>query len=203
MLITLKEALHMADKENFAIGAFNSPTLESARAALEAGERMNKPIILQHAEVHFEIMPLEIMGPILVNLAKQATIPVVVHLDHGENLDTIKKSIDIGFSSVMIDASQKPFEENINIVKEIVDYAHSRGVSVEAELGLIGDTGVGGENTGEFKKMEIEDRYTNPDLAKKFVEETNIDALAASFGTAHGIYVTEPQLDFKRLKEIY
>jgi fructose-bisphosphate aldolase, class II len=206
MLVTLKEILTKAEEGNYAVGAFNSPTLESARAAVEAAEELQVPIILSHAEVHFEITPLEIMGPILVELAKNASVPVAVHLDHGSNLENVKKAIDVGFSSVMIDASHMSYEENVQTVIEVVGYARKNHVSVEAELGMITSSGIGGEETpgGEHSfDGEAADFYTDPEVAKDFVERTGIDALAASFGTVHGIYLKEPKLDFERLKQIY
>lgn len=205
MLVTLKEILMQAEEGNYAVGAFNSPTLESARAAVEAAEELQVPIILSHAEVHFEITPLEIMGPILVELAKKASVPVAVHLDHGSSLETVKKAIDTGFSSVMIDASHMSYEDNVKTVVEVVDYAHKHNVSVEAELGMITSSGIGGEETagGEYVlDGDAEDYYTDPDVAKDFVQRTGIDALAASFGTVHGIYIKEPQLDIERLNLI-
>lgn len=205
MLVTLKEILAKAEEGNYAVGAFNSPTLESARAAVEAAEELQVPIILSHAEVHFEITPIEIMGSILVELAKKASVPVAVHLDHGSSLKTVKKAIDIGFSSVMIDASHMNYEDNVKTVIEVVDYAHTHNVSVEAELGMISSSGIGGEETAGGEHMlegAAEDYYTDPDIAKDFVERTGIDALAASFGTVHGIYIKEPQLDIERLKLI-
>jgi fructose-bisphosphate aldolase, class II len=206
MLVTLKEILSKAEEGNYAVGAFNSPTLESARAAVEAAEELQVPIILSHAEVHFEITPLEIMGPILVELAKKASVPVAVHLDHGSNLENVKRAIDIGFSSVMIDASHMSYEENVKTVAEVVAYAQKHHVSVEAELGMITSSGIGGEETpgGEHHMDgDAADFYTDPEVAKDFVERTEIDALAASFGTVHGIYLKEPKLDFARLKSIY
>lgn len=205
MLVTLKENLAKAENGNYSVGAFNSPTLESARAIIEAAEELQVPIILAHAEVHNEIIPLQIMGPILVDFAKRASIPVTVHLDHGSNLEIVKEAIDLGFSSVMIDASQMNYEDNIRTVKEVVEYAHRHNVSVEAELGVMTSSGIGGEETTgvdldtESKSM---DYYTDPLIAKDFVEKTGIDALAASFGTVHGIYVKEPNLDFDRLRAI-
>lgn len=199
MLVTLKEILQKAEEGNYAVGAFNSPTLEAARAAVEAAESLNSPVILAHAEVHNEIVPIEIMGPILVSLAKSASVPVVVHLDHGSSLEIVKKAIDLGFSSVMIDASHETFENNVAIVKEVVDYAHAHNVSVEAELGTLTSSGIGGE---ESVIENITETYTDPSVAKDFVDQTGIDALAASFGTVHGIYVTEPNLDFDRLLKI-
>lgn len=206
MLVTLKELLIEADKENYAVGAFNCPTLESVRGVVEAAEDLRAPIILAHAEVHNAIIPLEIMGPILVEFAQKASVPIAVHLDHGTNLETVKQAIDIGFTSVMIDASHKSYEENIQIVKEVVEYAHKQNVSVEAELGVMTSSGLGGEETYEGDSHVSEDAanyYTDPAIAKDFVEKTNIDALAASFGTVHGIYLTKPNLDFDRLERIY
>ncbi|GAA0361791.1 class II fructose-bisphosphate aldolase [Bacillus horti] len=206
MLVTLREILEQAEQGNFAVGSFNSPTLESVRAVTEAAEELQSPIILSHAEVHNDIIPIEIIGPIFIQFAKQASVPVVVHLDHGSNLNIIKKAIDIGFTSVMIDASHMEYEDNIRIVQEVVDYAHKHNVSVEAELGMMTSSGIGGEETqgGEHHAtQEAEDYYTDPLIAKDFVQKTEIDALAASFGTVHGIYVQEPNLDIKRLKAIY
>lgn len=203
MLVTLKEILTKADEGNYAVGAFNSPTLESARAAVEAAEELQVPIILSHAEVHFEVTPLEIMGPILVHLAKHASVPVTVHLDHGSSLENVKRAIALGFSSVMIDASHMSYEDNVKTVKEVVEFAHDHHVSVEAELGIITSSGIGGEETAGGAHHDGEDIYTDPAIAKDFVERTNIDALAASFGTVHGIYLTEPKLDIARLNAIY
>ena len=203
MLVTLNENLRSAEKGNYAVGAFNSPTLESARAVVEAAEELQTPIILAHAEVHNDIIPLEIMGPILVEFAKRASVPVTVHLDHGSNLEIIKKAIDIGFSSVMIDASQMNYEDNIRTVTEVVEYAHKRNVSVESELGVMTSSGIGGEETQPAGDLDSTDYYTDPVIAKDFVERTGTDALAASFGTVHGIYQKEPNLDFNRLREIY
>lgn len=202
MLFPLKDLLLDAEKNNYALGAFNTPTLEAARAAIEAAEEMNAPIVLQHAEVHNEIVPIEIIGPILVQMAINTSVPVAVHLDHGSNFEFIKKAIEIGFSSVMIDASHFSFEENVRIVKEVVSYAHTRNVSVEAELGMMPNQEKG-ENEKNIHLKNLEDIYTDPDLAMEFVEKTNVDALAVSFGTVHGVYLKEPQLDFERLREIY
>jgi fructose-bisphosphate aldolase, class II len=201
MLVTLNENLRNAEKGNYAVGAFNSPTLEAVRAVVEAAEELQSPIILAHAEVHNEIIPLEVMGPILVEFAKRATVPVTVHLDHGSSLEMVKKAIDIGFSSVMIDASHMCFEDNIRTVQEVVEYAHGKNVSVESELGVMTSSGIGGEET--HAEVIDGDYYTDPLVAKDFVERTKTDALAASFGTVHGIYITKPNLDFKRLEEIY
>ncbi len=203
MLVTLKENLINAEKGNFAIGQFNAPTLESARAAIEAAEELNAPVILAHAEVHEEIVPIDIIGPVMVAMAKKASVPVTVHLDHGTSFEMIQKAIDIGFSSVMIDASHMDYEENIEMVQKVVKYAHERNVSVEAELGMMTSSGLGGEETITGNQEASEDLYTDPIIAKDFVKRTDIDALAASFGTVHGIYRSEPNLDFDRLEAIH
>jgi fructose-bisphosphate aldolase, class II len=205
MLVTLNELMANAEEGNYAVGAFNCPTLESVRAVTEAAEELQVPIILSHAEVHNELIPIEMMGPILVDFAKRASVPVAVHLDHGSSLDIVKTAIDLGFSSVMIDASHMSYEDNIKTVKEVVDYAHERNVSVESELGVMTSSGIGGEETqGAEHILNVgSDLYTDPIIAKDFVERTETDALAASFGTVHGIYMSEPNLDFNRLHTIY
>lgn len=203
MLVTLKENLVLAEKGNYAVGQFNAPTLESARAAIEAAEELNAPIILAHAEVHEEIVPIDIIGPIMVRLAKNASVPVTVHLDHGTRFEMIQKAIDIGFTSVMIDASHMEYEDNIEMVQKVVEYARERNVSVEAELGVMTSSGLGGEETYAGNQEASEDLYTDPNIAKDFVDRTEIDALAASFGTVHGIYMSEPNLDFDRLEAIH
>ncbi|MRH41462.1 ketose-bisphosphate aldolase [Aquibacillus halophilus] len=203
MLVTLKENLLKAEEGNYAVGAFNVPTLESARAAMEAAEELQAPIILAHAEAHNNIMPIELIGPILIDMARKATVPVTVHLDHGSSITIIKKAIAIGFTSVMIDASHMSLQENVKRVKEVVKYAHQHNVSVEAELGVMTSSGIGGEETYAGNQDQSVDLYTDPIIAKEFVEKTKIDALAASFGTVHGIYSSVPQLDFERLKDIH
>jgi fructose-bisphosphate aldolase class II len=172
---------------------------------VEAAEELQVPIILSHAEVHNEVVPIEVIGPILVEFAKKASVPVTVHLDHGSSLENVKKAIDLGFSSVMIDASHMEYEKNVRTVQEVVDYAHAHHISVEAELGVMTSSGIGGEETPleDHGSRETADFYTDPQIAKDFVQRTSIDALAASFGTVHGIYAEEPNLDFDRLRAIY
>ncbi|WP_416150129.1 class II fructose-bisphosphate aldolase [Salipaludibacillus sp. HK11] len=205
MLVTLKENLSNAEEGNFAVGAFNSPTLETARAVIVAAEELHVPVILSHAEVHNVVNPIEVIGPVLVEFAKKARVPVTVHLDHGSTLENVKKAIDLGFSSVMIDASHMHYEDNIKVVKEIVNYAKQFEISVEAELGMMTSSGIGGEETasGTDEVSVGTDLYTDPIVAKDFVDRTEIDALAASFGTVHGIYISEPYLDIERLKSIF
>ena len=152
------------------------------------------------------MIPLEEIGPIMVDYAKRSKVPVVVHLDHGKSLKAIITAIKIGFTSVMIDASDQSFEQNVLLTKEVVKIAHSVGVSVEAELGHVFTSSLGGGEGREPDDNLIgssDDIYTDPELAKLFVEQTNIDCLAIAFGTVHGIYLQEPQLDLERVAKIY
>lgn len=150
-----------------------------------------------HAEVHEEVVPIKYIAPVMVALAKTAPIPVCVHLDHCETLEYLEKSLKYGFTSVMYDGSLLPYDENVANTKKAVEIARKYGASVEAEIGILG-----GREAGSSDTRKIEDMYTDPDLAQKFVEETQIDALAASFGTAHGFYATAPKLDFERIAKI-
>lgn len=196
MLINLKEMMALAESKNYAVGSFNTPNLESIMAILQSAEQLQVPVVLNHAEVHEEVMPLHIIGPIMVDMAKKSTVPVCVHLDHGLTIDYIKQALEIGFSSVMYDGSILSYEENVTNTKTVVDMAKKYNASVEAELGIIGGR-EDGDGVGE-----AENQYTDPDLALKFAIETNIDALACSFGTAHGFYKTTPKLDFDRIRKI-
>lgn len=206
MLVTMKEILSEAHKQKYAVGAFNGPNLESIMAVIQAAEEENLPVIIQHAEVHESLVPIEIIGPIMLAFAKRAKVPVCVHLDHGASFDLCIKAIRLGFTSIMYDASAKSFEDNLNETKEMVKIAHAAGVSVEAELGHIFTSAVGGGEgrgaVGRDDYASTEDCYTNPDLAKEFVEQTDVDALAISFGTTHGVYLTEPVLDLDRITAI-
>lgn len=198
MLVNLKEILQMAEEGNYAVGAFNTPNLECLLAVLANAERMQAPVILSHAELHEPVSALADIGPIMLEKAKAAKVPVCVHLDHGEQLDYLQKALDIGFTSIMYDGSVLSYEENVKNTRQAVALAAKTGASVEAEIGVMGGR-EGGASGGPIK---AEDLYTDPELAKRFVEETGIDALAASFGTAHGIYKVKPKLDFERIERI-
>lgn len=197
MLVTSKELFKKAQEGKFAIPAPNFIDLESLRWHVETAERHNLPLILALAEAHIgENITLEDAALVGKKYAEEAKVPVVLHLDHGTTPEVIKKAIDLGFSSVMIDASQDTFEENVRKTKEIIDYAHPKGVVVEAEIGHVG----AGEN---YENHETSDsQYTKVEEAKKFAEETGVDSLAISIGTAHGMYKGIPEINFDRLKEI-
>lgn len=197
MLVSSKELFQLAEEQNFAIPATNFIDLDSARTYVETAEKLNKPLILAFAESHMELISLEEAALIGKYLADKSSAPVVLHLDHGETESVIKKAIELGFSSVMIDASRDTIEENIRKTKTIVEYAHARGVVVEAEIGHVG-SGVNYETPEETDSI-----YTEVADAVRFVEETKVDSLAVSIGTAHGFYKGTPEINFVRLAEIH
>lgn len=197
MLVSSKELFKVANQNNFAIPATNFIDLDSARTYVETAEKLNKPLILAFAESHMDLISLEEAALIGKYLAEKSNAPVVLHLDHGETESVIKKAIELGFSSVMIDASRETIEENIRKTKAIVEYAHSKGVVVEAEIGHVG-SGVNYETPEETDSI-----YTEVEDAIRFVEETNVDSLAVSIGTAHGFYKGTPKINFERLTEIH
>ena len=194
MLVTLKEILNLCEARGCAAGSFNTPNLESIMAVIGAAEELNVPVIIQHAQAHESIMPLDTIGPIMLELATRARVPVAVHMDHGETVEYVYRALEMGFTSVMYDGSTLSFEENAANTQLVVSMAKRTGASVEAEIGCMGrrETGAG---TAQAEK-DPEKIYTDPDQAKKFVEMTGIDALACSFGTTHGVYISEPKLDF-------
>ena len=201
MLVTLREIMEIAEEKKIAVGAFNSPNLEALQAILEGAEELDLPVILQFAQCHEDWLALRIIGPIMVEAAKQARVPVCVHLDHGEDLEYLRQALDLGFTSIMYDGSALPYEENLKNTKSAAAMARQTGASVEAELGSMGrrESGSGDEATGAGDETKI---YTDPDQAADFVRETGIDALACSFGTTHGIYLSEPRLDFEVVKKV-
>lgn len=186
MLVNLRDLLTKAEAGGFATGGFNCATLESARAAVSAAEEWGVPIVLQHAQVHECYMPLELAAPIMLALAERAKVPVCVHLDHGCDFEYVMRAIQLGFTSVMYDASLKDFATNLSQTAEVVRVAHAMGVSVEAELGHM--------PAGDSTERAPEQFYTDPAEAEEFVRKTGVDALAISFGTAHGVYRTAPKL---------
>lgn len=196
MLVNLENILKIAEAKNCAIGSFNTPNFESLRAVVGAAEELNQPVIIMHAQVHEEmgLCKMDEIAPLMQFMADRAAVPVCVHLDHGTDLDYVKKGIDLGFTSVMYDGSEEEFDVNLANTCIIKEIAERSGVSVEAEVGSMG-----ARESGEEGGESI---YTDPDLAVKFVNSTGIDALACAFGTAHGIYLSEPKLDFERVEKI-
>ncbi len=196
MLVSLKEILKIAEAKNCAIGSFNTPNFESMQAVISAAEERKCPVIIMHAQVHEEmgLCKMEEIAPIMLFMAERASVPVCVHLDHGTDLDYISRGLELGFTSVMYDGSALDIKENYANTCIAVELASRYGASVEAEVGSMGAR-EGGSEAGESI-------YTDPDTALWFVKETGIDALACAFGTAHGMYLTEPKLDFERVSKI-
>ena len=200
MLCNLKEILTLANAKNIAIGAFNTPNFESLRAVLGAAEELALPVILMHAQIHEAFMPLRDIGPVMTAMAEKAAVPVCVHLDHGEDLGYLKKALDLGFTSIMYDGSALSYEENAENTRKAVEMAKSYGAGTEGEIGTLGAREMGkGHEEETAVPTEV---YTDPVTAERFVKETGIDALACSFGTAHGLYLKEPKLDFTVLEKI-
>lgn len=200
MLATLNEVMKIAEEKRIAIGSFNTPNLEGLQAVTEAAEELSLPVIIQFAQCHEPWIPLSVIGPIMVEAAKKAAVPVCVHLDHGETLEYLQQALDLGFTAVMYDGSVLPYEENLANTKKVVEMAAKTGASVEAELGSMGKRESGtGDDSGAEDETKI---YTDPKQASIFVKETGIDALACSFGTTHGIYLSEPKLDFDVVRNV-
>lgn len=191
----LQDALHA----EYAIGAFNASNMEMVQAIVRGAEKKSSPVIVQTSEGAIEYASLNLLSTIISSVAKSSSVPVIMHLDHGKSIDMVKKCIEAGYTSVMIDKSTVPFEENIAATKEVVEYAHARGVWVEAELGaIVGHEGVkqlhGGQTPDSF--------FTDPAQAEEFVTRTGVDALAVSVGTIHGAFTGQEYIRFELLKKI-
>jgi len=197
MLVDPKPYLQRARREGWALGGFNVFDLESARAVIDAGEALSAPLLVQTSEGAVKHAGLENLVAIVRQLASWTKAPVALHLDHGKSEALARAAVDAGYTSVMIDASRESFEENERETRDVVAYAHARGVHVEAELGTLG----GIEDLGE---QAVRSMLTDPDQAVRFAHETQVDALAVAIGTSHGAYKFkgEPHLDLDRLREI-
>lgn len=193
-LVKMKEILNQAKQNNYGVGAFSVANMEMVIAAIRVAEELRSPLILQIAEVRLGHSPLHLMGPMMIEAAKKASVPVAVHLDHGESTEKIKEALELGFTSVMFDGSLFSIEENIAETKKIVKLAEAYGATVEAEIGRVGGS--------EDGSVDIEIAITSVEEAKRFAEETGIDALAVAIGNAHGVYKGEPNLRLDRLEEI-
>lgn len=200
MLVNMNQVLLPAKRQKYAVGLFNAVNLELARGIIAAAEASRSPVIMGTAEVLFPYGPLEEVSYYLIPMAKKANVPVVIHLDHGLNRETCIKALELGFSSIMYDCSTDSYEENVRKVKEIADIAHSYGATIEGELGHVGDNE--GSAEGNSHMTNPADFYTDPAMAKDFVQKTGVDALAIAVGTAHGAYKLPPKLDFERIRTI-
>ena len=194
--VSTKEMLIHARKNQYAVPAFNIHNLETVQVVVETAYEMRSPVILAATPSTIQYAGGDYLLAICKVAAQKYDIPIALHLDHGEDVAMIHQLIQMGYPSVMIDASHYPFEKNIEIVKSITDFAKGYGVSVEAELGMLG-------GLEDDKSVDEKDAiYTNPSLAAEFIERTGADSLAVAIGTAHGLYQSEPKLDFDRLAQI-
>lgn len=192
-LVTMKALLDDARKGNYGVGAFSCANMEMVMGIIKAAEDLRAPIILQVAQVRLPYSPLEIFGPLMVAAAKQATVPVAVHLDHGLDLEHVVTALKLGFTSVMIDASHDPIQENIRKVTAVKALADTYGATVEAEVGQVGGSEDGSEDIAML--------YSDIGDVISLYEETHLDALAIAIGNAHGFYKEAPKLNFELLKE--
>jgi len=200
MLVTLNEVLKPAKKEKYAVGLFNAVNLELARGIIAAAEKTQSPVIMGTAEVLFPYGPLEEVSYYLIPMAKKANVPVVIHLDHGLRKETCLKALELGFTSIMYDCSTDDYDTNVAKVREMAEIAHSYGATIEGELGHVGDNE--GSAEGESILEDPSKYFTDPKVAKDYVEKTKVDALAIAVGNAHGAYKLPPKLDFDRIKTI-
>ena len=198
MLVTNKDLMFPAMQKAYAVGAFNISNLESLLAVVEAAIEEKSPVIVAVTPSSIKYAGLAYIEKMVKTATESAPVPMALHLDHGKDIETVSKCIDAGFTSVMIDGSHLKFEENVALTRRVVDLAHPKGISVEAELGTL--AGVE-ESTVEEKEAVL----TDPDAAKDFVERTGVHALAVAIGTSHGAYKFkgEPKLDFERLRLIH
>ena len=200
MLVNMNEVLRPAKQKRYAVGLFNAVNLELARGIINAAESTRSPVIMGTAEILLPYGPLEEVSYYLLPMAKKASVPVVAHLDHGLTYDVCVKALELGFTSVMYDCSTDSYEENVRKVKEMADIAHSYGATIEGELGHVGDNE--GSAEGSSHLADPSKYFTDPKLAKDFVEKTGVDALAIAVGNAHGAYKLPPKLDFERIRTI-
>lgn len=194
MLVNLNDVLKKAQKEHYGVGLFNTTDTDMLEAAISAAEEMKSPIIIGTAEVLLPYGELKLIAPAIIAAAKRATVPVVVHYDHGLTFERCMEALKLGFTSVMFDGSAGDSDKNISDTKEVVRIAHAMGATVEGEIGHVGEAITCDNATS--------DRYTTVKEAKDFLAATGVDALAIAIGTAHGAYKAKPCLDIDRLKEI-
>ncbi len=201
MLVTTKEMFERSRERRYAIVAPDFWDSNSCRTYVETAEELGVPVILSFAQAHSEMLSIEEALAMAKFYGEKASVPVAIHLDHGLDVETVKRAVDLGYTSVMIDASAQPYEVNVARTKEVCEYAHAHGVVVEAELGHVGSGDVITSENAEALKDD-KNIYTEVEMAKNFVNETCVDSLAVSIGTSHGLYKGTPVIDFDRLHEL-
>lgn len=198
MIIGLRKALDYGARHRIGVAAINVPFFEGLLGAIRAAERIGVPVILQHAQVHEEAMAIEDIGPAMRVLAERSEAPFVLHIDHSDSLDYLARGFEVGFNSAMLDGSGLQFEQNVALTRAAVELAAEHGFGVEGELGVM----TGNENGDPSQGLADEGLYTDPGLAREFVERTGVAALAASFGTVHGLYRQEPKVNYALIDEL-
>ena len=193
-LVNMRNLLAQAELENKGCGAFNVGNMEMVRGVIRAAEDEGTPIIIQIAEENLEYSPLELMGPMMINSAMNASVDVAVHLDGGKSIDNIKKALELGFTSVMYDGSSKPYETNVSETKAVVKLAKQYGASVEGQMGTIGKCG---------DVPDSKHKLTRPGAAGQFVRDTGVDALAVAIGNLYGEYSSTPMMNYEILDKIH
>ena len=196
MLVTMNDVLLPAKEGRYCVGFFNAVNVEMARAVIETAEELRAPVMVGTAEILLCANPLERVAEYLIPMAKKASVPVCVHYDHALTFEKCMEALKLGFSSVMYDCSTEDYETNLEKVREVVKICHAMGVTVEGELGHVGD------NEGAGKLENPSDYFTDPVMAADFVKRTGIDSLAVAVGNAHGDYKFPPKLDFERIETI-
>ena len=196
MLVNMNDVLLPAKEQGYGVGFFNAVNVEMARAVIETAEELNSPVMVGTAEVLLPAMELERVAEYLIPMAQKAKVPVCVHYDHGLTKERCKQAIELGFTSIMYDCSMDDYETNIARLKEMTDVCHALNITVEGELGHVGD------NAGAGKLENPSDYFTDPDTAVDFVRRTGVDSLAVAVGNAHGDYAFPPKLDFERIRKI-
>ena len=196
MLVNMNDVLLPAKEKGYGVGFFNAVNVEMARAVIETAEELNAPVMVGTAEVLLPAMEMERVAEYLIPMAQKAKVPVCVHYDHGLTKERCKQAIELGFTSIMYDCSMDDYETNIARLKEMTDVCHALNITVEGELGHVGD------NAGAGKLENPSDYFTDPDTALDFVRRTGVDSLAVAVGNAHGDYAFPPKLDFERISVI-
>lgn len=201
MLVNLRDICAIAEQQNMAVAAVNSASLDAIRAAIDVAEQTGYPIIIQHAEGHESLIPLNVVAPIVTSLAERSSAQICLNLDHCEHLSYAQRALDLGFTGVMFDGSFLPYELNVEYSQRAAQMCAEYGAGLECELGSMGSR-EGGESDEGGTAEEAGAIYTDPDQAKDFINATGLDILACSFGTVHGIYKGEPHLNFDVLTQI-
>ncbi len=198
MLVKTKELYQKAQKEGYAVGAFNVSTLEAIKAIIKAAVRLRAPVVIETSEKEMGFLEPALVFDIVKELGEKISIPIGLHLDHGKSLERVKEAIQAGYTSVHIDGSTLAYDDNVKITKAVVEFAQTKGITVEGELGKI----VGSSEKHQETITISQDFLTDPEEAKRFVAETGLDILAVSLGNIHGVYASEPKLDFERLAQL-